>query len=307
MDIKDLRSVIAIAEAGSLSSAARKLNLTQPALSTSLRRLEEELGVELVKRHSRGSVLTEEGRFVLQRAYGILNDVTEVVSVVQNMAHQPIGTVRLGLPTTVAGGLIPAFFPTLQSRFPQIKLHIIEAMSGTLAELLQLGRIDLAILFDIQPMAGLRSEPLLKEKHYLLVPREHELAGRTSLRLEEVARIGVVMPSKSNSIRRYIDATCAAEGINMKVIADIDSLPGLINLTLSGYCTILPTYLVTEHIKHNRIVAIPISRPELEWTLHLASRHEVSRLQATLATSQHLIEVCRKLVISGSWPASLAR
>ncbi|WP_162937851.1 LysR family transcriptional regulator [Indioceanicola profundi] len=305
MDIRDLQLVIGIAETGSLSAAARKLNLTQPALSASLRRLEEELGVKLVHRHSRGSELTEEGQYVLERAYGICNDVTDIRSVVQNLADEPTGLVRIGLPTTVAGKLIPEFLPLLRARYPKIKLHIVEAMSGVLAELLQLGRLDIAILFDIQPMAGLRSEPILRERHHLLVPPGHELARKDVVRLEEMARLGLLLPSQGNSIRRYIDQTCVAEGLSLNILGDIDSLNGLINLVESGYPTILPLYLLTDRIREKRIVAIPITRPQLEWTVHLASRHDATRPRANLTASRLLIDVATQLVKSGKWPGQL--
>lgn len=306
MELRDLRSLAGIAETGSLSAAAKKLNLTQPALSASLRRLEEELGVELVTRHSRGSELTEEGKYVLQKAYDIFNEVSEVTSVVQNLAEEPVGSVRLGLPTTVAGGLIPEFFPLLRARYPQIRLHIVEAMSGVLAELLQLGRLDLAVLFDIQPMAGLRSEPILKEKHFLLLPKSHALASRKSVRLEEVARLGLVLPSGANSIRKHIETACMAEGVALNVIGDIDSLPGLVNLVASGFPTILPTYLVQNDIRTGRIAAIPITRPELEWTVHLASRRDATRPRASLTTGRLLIEVCSDLARRELWPGEIA-
>ncbi|MFN0263220.1 LysR family transcriptional regulator [Tepidamorphus sp. 3E244] len=302
LELRDLRTLIGISETGSLSAAARKLHLTQPALSASLRRLEEELGVQLVRRHSRGAVLTEEGRYVLQKAYGIVQDVAEVVSVVHSLAEEPVGTVNLGLPTTVAGGLIPELLPLLRQRFPRIKLHIIEAMSGVLVELLQLGRLDMAVMFDIQPMAGLRSEPILKERLYFLVPSDHHLAQRESVRFEEVARVGLVLPSVENSIRKLIETTCQAEGLSLNVLADVDSLPGLINLVKGGYCTILPIYLVTDHIKSGVISAIEITRPELAWTIHLATRNDAIRPRASLTTGRILVEACKKLVESGDWP-----
>ncbi|MFZ1741873.1 MAG: LysR family transcriptional regulator, partial [Pontixanthobacter sp.] len=244
LELRDLRSLIGIAETGSLSAAARKLHLTQPALSASLRRIEDELGVQLVRRHSRGAVLTEEGKYVLQKSYDIVHDVAEIVSVVHDLAEEPVGSVRLGLPTNVAGGLIPELLPQLRQRYPRIRLHIVEMMSGALAELLQLGRLDLAVLFDIQPMAGLRSEPILKEKLYLLVHCDHPLATRKTVRLEEVARLGLVLPSAQNSIRKLIESSCSAEGLSLNVIADIDSFPGLMNLIKGGYATIFPTFMV---------------------------------------------------------------
>lgn len=304
MEIRDLQMIVAISETGSLTSAAQKLHVTQPALSAHLRRMEDDLKVPLVRRHSRGSKLTEEGKYILQRAYGVLNEVHEIRSMVSKAAEQPTGTIRLGLPTTVAGKLIPKLFLSLKTRYPLIRLQAVEAMSGTLAELLQMGRLDLAVLYDIQPMAGLVSEPLLREKHHLLVSSSHPLAKEEQIRFDEVSRLGIIIPSIANSIRRLLDTICSAEGLTLKVIGEIDSLPGIVGLVQEGFCTVLPTFLITEQISAGSIVAIPITRPEISWTVHLAYRHDVLRLRANLATGRHLGDICKELVANEIWPGT---
>jgi LysR family transcriptional regulator, nitrogen assimilation regulatory protein len=135
--------------------------------------------VNLVERHSRGARLSEKGKFVLQKSYAIFGEIAEINSVVQNFAEEPMGIARLGLPTTVAGGLVPELDLHIAATFPLIKLNVVESMSGVLAEMLQLGRLDLAVLFDVQPITGFRSQPILKERLYLLVPANHHL-GPTS-------------------------------------------------------------------------------------------------------------------------------
>lgn len=305
MELRDLHSLIAIAETGSLSAASRKLHLTQPALSASLQRLEAEVGVRLVTRHSRGAILTEEGQYVLQKAHDVLHEVGQISSVIDNLAQAPAGDVRLGLPTTVAGGLIPELVPVLQVRYPQIKLHIVEAMSGVLREQLQLGRLDLAVLFDISPMAGLRSTPLLKEEIYLLLPASHPVASETKVSLARVAELSLVLPSTANSIRKHLEAACQAEGLSLGVLADVDSLPGLLGLVRSGYCTVLPKYLAKGEIDAGNIVPVAITEPTLEWTLHLASRRDAVRPRASMAVSEVIAEVCIDLIRRGDWSAEV--
>lgn len=305
LEIRDLKCLAAIAESGSFSAASRKLHVTQPALSASIKRLEIDLKVNLVERHSRGARLSEEGKFVLQKSYAIFREIAEINSVVQNFAEEPMGIVRLGLPTTVAGGLVPELFPQLTATFPLIKLNVVESMSGVLAEMLQLGRLDLAVLFDVQPMTGFRSQPILKEKLYLLVPADHHLAQRRSVRLEEITRLRMVMPSDHNSLRRYVNGVCHAEGYALDVKADIDSLPGIMSLVRQGYCTVMPLFLFRRDIEEKRITALEITRPELSWTLHLASRDDATRPRASMAVGRLVNEVCADLVRRNVWPGEL--
>ena len=305
MELRDLHALIAIAETGSLSAAARRSHLTQPALTASLKRLEQAVGLRLVTRHSRGAVLSEEGQYVLQKAYDVAQEVALITEAAQGMAQEPAGEVRIGLPTTVAGGLIPEIVPLMQRRHPQVRLHIIEAMSGALLEQLQLGRVDLAILFDMQPQAGLRFTPLLRERLNLLVPRGHPLATQSSVTLAIVAGLPLVLPGSANSIRKHIDAAAQAEGLYLNLMANVDSLPGLIGLVRSGYCTILPRYLIGGEADDGAVVLVPITQPDLEWTLHLATRRDSSRTRAVLATHEAVTEACATLARRGIWEAQL--
>lgn len=306
MDVRELRVLIGIAEAGSLSAAAQKLHLTQPALSATLRRLEEELATKLVVRHSRGVELTDEGKLVVERAYGVVREVSEIASIAQSFSQQPSGTVRLGLPTTVAGGLIPELIPLARDRYPQIKLYAYEAMSGVLSEQLQLGHLDLAVLYDIEPMSGLRSKAVLKERLDLIVPVHHVLASRKAVRLSEIAQFPLVLPSAKHSIRRHIELAFQTEGLSLKVLADIDSFSGIMNLIPMGYLTILPTYRVRDDIANGRLTSIEITRPHLEWTVQLASRHDANRPRASFAVSQLIVETCQRLVRERQWPGALS-
>jgi len=305
MDVRDLRALIAIAEAGSLSAAAQKLHVTQPALSAMLRRMEDELTLKLVSRHSRGVSLTEEGRVVVERAYGVVRDLTEIKAIAQNFAHEVTGTVRLGLPTTVAGGLLPELMPLIRDRYPQVRVYALEAMSGVLNEQVQLGHLDLVVLYDIEPMAGLRSNALLRERLDLLVPPNHPLASKDSVRLSEITKYPLVLPSIKHSLRRFIEQSFQAEGISPNISADVDSLPGLINMVAGGYLTILPTFRCLTDIKQGRLKNVEIIRPHLEWTVHLASRYDSNRPRASLAVSQLLTETCQRLVRDGRWPGAL--
>lgn len=305
MELRDLHALIAIAETGSLSAASRRLRLTQPALTASLQRLEVAVGVGLVTRHSRGAVLTEEGQYVLQKARDVVHDVGQIALVHDALALEPAGEIRLGLPTTVAGGLIPELIPLMLARYPLIRLHVVEAMSGVLQDQLQLGRLDLAVLFDSAPWAGLRCTPLLTETLYLLLPADHPLAALPAVDLESVAALSLVLPSVANSIRKRIEMACQEKGLTLTVLADVDSLPGLLGLVRAGYCTVLPKYLAKGDIDAGHIVAVVVENPTLRWMLHLATRRDAPRPRASMATGKIIHSACANLVSRGDWAAEI--
>ncbi len=305
MELRDLHALIAIAETGSLSAAARRLRLTQPALTASLQRLEVAVGVQLVIRHSRGAILTEAGQYVLHKARDVLHDVGQIALVHDALALEPAGEIHLGLPTTVAGGLIPELIPLMQARYPQIRLHVVEAMSGVLQEQLQLGRLDLAVLFDSAPSAGMRCTPLLTETLYLLVPANHPMATLPAVDLVRVASLSLVLPGVANSIRKHIEVACHAKGLTLTVLADVDSLPGLLGLVRAGYCTVLPKYLAKGEIDAGHVVAVAIENPTLHWMLHLATRRDAPRPRASMATGKLIHAACANLVLRGDWAAQI--
>ncbi len=306
MDLRDLRALICISEAGTLSGAAQKVNLTQPGLSAMLRRLEGELEVQIVTRHSRGVVFTEEGRFLLEKAEQILRDVSEAATTVRKAGEEPVGEVRVGLPASVATGLVPALLPVVNERYPGIRLHLVEAMSGSLIELLQLGRLDLSVLFDIQPMPGLRSEPILFEEIRLLVAIDDPLATRSVLSLEEVANHpALVLPSREHSIRRLVERAAAMQGVALNVKADVDSMFGLVGLVRRGYATLLPTFLLLEEILAGNIRDVRISEPKIQWTVHLATRLDSVRPRAAMVVGRLLIEATTSLIRSNLWPGKV--
>ncbi|MEM8855715.1 MAG: LysR substrate-binding domain-containing protein, partial [Pseudomonadota bacterium] len=235
----------------------------------------------------------------------ILHDVAETRTALRELAEQPGGEVAIGLPTTVAAGVGPLVLKRVRSRHPRIRLHLVEAMSGALVELLQLGRIDMAILFDIQPMAGLRSEPLLIEDLRLVVASTSPLARRKAINFSDIAAIDLVMPSRSNSIRRLVETTAQAEGMTLRVEADVDSLGCMISLVESGFAAILPTFMVMPAINAGNVHDIEVKRPSLAWTLHLATRRDSVRPQAAMAVADLTVEVASELVRTGVWPARL--
>jgi LysR family transcriptional regulator, nitrogen assimilation regulatory protein len=139
MDLRQLKYFVQITESGNLSRAAEVLRVAQPSLSQQMRNLEDELGVELLARHARGVTPTELGQLLYNHARRILAEVDRAKESVRSHSANPSGRISVGLPTSASRGLSLSLFLALAQRQPNITLHLVEAMTGYLDELVQAG------------------------------------------------------------------------------------------------------------------------------------------------------------------------
>ena len=188
MDIRQLRYFLGIAEAGSISAAAARLRVAQPALSQQMAKLEAELGARLMERGPRGVMLTGAGEALREHAHVVLRDLERAREAVQAEAGGPVqGNVTIGLPTTVAMVLTLSLLLAMRERHPGVALHLVESQSGHLVEWLRQGRLDVAVLFDAQGggagerRAGSASRPCWSKSSISSVRRGSRSAGAKRL------------------------------------------------------------------------------------------------------------------------------
>ena len=162
-EISQLRTILHVAELGSLSKAADRLRIAQPALSRQVRMLEEELGIRLFDRHGRGMVVTEAGQEVLRHAQRIMGEMAEIRSSVADADAPLRGHVSIGMPPTVSDIVSVPLVTAFRARHPEATIRIVSAYSAYLLDWLHKGEVDVAILFESRPLRSLRSTPLLEE------------------------------------------------------------------------------------------------------------------------------------------------
>ncbi len=169
MDLRDLRAFVAIAETGSLAAAAKVLHSSPPSLSVRLKDLEDELGTALFERWARGLTLTEQGREFLSHAYAILKRAEDAKASMLSREKPPVGAVRFGVPGSLVGLLTAQLIETCLERFPQVRLRVVESMSGYIASWLREGTLDAAVVFGggaaTDRSASLR--PIAEEELYI--------------------------------------------------------------------------------------------------------------------------------------------
>ncbi|TWS99890.1 LysR substrate-binding domain-containing protein [Reyranella sp. CPCC 100927] len=262
MELSQLRTLIQVAELGSLSKAADRMRIAQPALSRQVRLLEAELGLRLFVRHGRGMVVTEQGREVLGHAERIMAELEEIRARASNADAPLKGQIAIGMPPTV-GDIISVPLVDLFGRsHPQAVLRLVSAYTGYLLDWLHRGEIDVAILYDPRPTRSLRSRPLLLENLFLIGPAD---AGFSTVRPTPFKTLDgkrLLLPSVPHGLRTIVERCATEAGITLDVAVEADSYATLKDLVRHGHgWTILPLAPIREDIASRRLTAAALIDP----------------------------------------------
>jgi LysR family hydrogen peroxide-inducible transcriptional activator len=245
MNLRDLRYLVALAEHKHFGRAAEASFVSQPTLSTQIKKLEDELGVALVERTPRKVLLTEVGREIAQRAREVLNEVDQIRSIARRTLDPESGTVRLGIFPTLGPYLLPHVVPRIRERFPRLELLLVEEKTEVLLRQLREGRLDAAILALPVHDDQLHAEFLFEEPFLLAVPEQHELAQRKALKLDDIADQSLLLLEDGHCLRDQALEVCHRAGASEKSGFRATSLETLRQMVAANVgMTLLPTLAV---------------------------------------------------------------
>ena len=275
MDLKQLEYFVRVAELGSFTRAAIELDVAQPALSRQVRLLEVELRQALLVRNGRGAVPTEAGKLLLDHGRGILYQVQRAREDLGRLRGGLSGHVAVGLPSSVARVLTVPLMRAFRESLPEARLSISEGLSGSLQEALVGGRLDIVVLYNAQASRELDLAPLLEEELLLVRARPpglHEDPPPGPVSLQEVARMPLVIPTRPNAIRMYVESEMAAIGCRPEVALEIDGVSAILDLVRDGAgCAILSHNALLNSPRPSDYTAQKIGTPPLKIRLSLAT------------------------------------
>lgn len=233
MDLRQLAALVAIADHGSFSAAARALYTVQSNVSTHIARLERELGQTLVDRHA--GELTPAGTLVVERARRVLRELDDIPGDLVSDNDHIAGQTRLGVIGTTARWLMPQVLGAVQRAHPGVRAIVHEGSTSTLLPMLVSRQIDAAVVHLPVDDPEIDVDPLFAEDLMLLAHDQHPLADRHELMLAELAPHPLLLPPPGTSLRRVVDRAAAAQNMSLRVQAEIDGVRLLTSLAFDGY------------------------------------------------------------------------
>lgn len=310
MEFRQLKYFVRIVELSSFSKAAQDLFIAQPALSNQISNLEKELNTQLLSRSVRGVTPTEAGKTLYRHAQAIIRQIEHLKYEVENESTNPKGSVSIGIPTSVSNVLASPLIAATQERYPEIKLQIVESLSGHLKELVSNGRIEMSLLFSSSLTDSQKSDkatgfslvkiPILEEELFLQTTAA--LSNKKTITLAAAAKLNFVLPGKSNATRQLIDLAFARVGITPKVVTELDSLSTIQALVEDGLgATILSLSAFIGNQKDRKSRAYSIHNADLTRTVSLCTSNTIALSTAAKCIANIVPEIAHKLVKSGRW------
>ena len=296
-----------VAEARNFSRAAMRLGVAQPMVTRKVRRLEEKLGVQLFVRSNRGCELTPEGELLASKATGILLQLAQLKEEVAISSDQVTGTIAVGVPVAAGMLLAPHLMPLIASRWPQLRVELIESVTRNLLNSVQIRELSLALLYDPLGDTSLIVKPLLMERLHLIGPPEaaRKLHNIKRVRVRDIAGLPLVLPIRAQIIRVLLEDAFAEEGIPLSPRYEANSPQLLKTMVAQGLgFTVLTLGSLAAEVASGRLMAIPFADRGMSLTLTLVTSKEQSRLRVVQLMSELIVTEVRRLALAGQWPGS---
>lgn len=206
--LPQLRAFVAIADTGHFGQAAQRLGISQPSLSQALSTLEQGLGVQLVERSTRRVLITPLGRGLIPMARQAAEIVDDIVARAAGRTDDLAGPLAIGVIPTVAPYVLPNFLRLVRDELPDLQPRIVEEPTEHLVEALRAGTIDAAILALPTGVPTFEEIPLYEEEFYIVVPEDHEFAGREDVPLEALRTMNLLLLDDGHCLRDQVLDLC---------------------------------------------------------------------------------------------------
>jgi LysR family hydrogen peroxide-inducible transcriptional activator len=278
MNFRDLEYLIALEELKHFRKAAEKCFVSQPTLSGQIRKLEDELNVQLMERSSRKVIFTQAGLDIVSKAKTILMEAKALKEIAKSHNEPMQGTLHIGLIPTVAPYLLPLIIPTMKKNFPDLELYLHENQTDVLIKQLEEGELDCLMLALLPGMETLQQYSLYNEPLELALSEMHPWADKESVEIDQLSGEHLLMLEDGHCLRDQAMGFCFAAGAiedNSFKATSLETLRHMISA--DNGLTLLPQLAIPTTRHQAGIKYIPFKQPIPSRTIGLVCRNNSVR------------------------------
>jgi LysR family tcuABC transcriptional regulator len=303
MELRQLRYFVRVVELGSMGRAAQDLGVVTSALSQQISRLESELSTRLLQRTSTGVIPTAAGVALWHEAELVLRHAANAAQAAKSA--RLAGHVSIGLAPTTSSVLAVPLLQAMRSRYPDVRLHLVESLSGNLGQMLERRQLDLAVMFHAGVREGWSLTPVLSEQLFVIGhPGHHALLQRSALALSDIVELPLVLPTGSHGLRAIIDAAFFHSGREPNLVAQVDGLSMLMDIVRAGEAATIQPGAAAVRANDSQLVTVPLKDKRMVRRNLVASLADDQLSPAGLAARVVLVDVMRTLVMADCWPGA---
>ncbi len=272
MEIKQLKAFVAITEEKTFTAGAKRVNITQAAVSMQIRQLEEEVGLPLFTRTPRRVLLTEAGEHLLERARRILREHDAALEELAEIAGAEHGRIRIGSASAMfATEQLPIILEKLMKKYPNSEVSVISGTSQTLVEKILHGETDIAFVSLPIETQNIQTETIYSDEVVAIGPKNHPLAGEKYISAAQLAGEKLILGEKGGNTRRMIDKFFEAANVNPNIVMELSRQEAInkmvenhMGVGIAGAKSSMPD------VSKGKIVSWWIEGAEIRWNLGLA-------------------------------------
>lgn len=305
MDLKGLRLYLAVLEHGSITKASESVRVAQPALGLHIRKLEEELGLSLLERHSRGIRATEAGSLLAKHAEVLLRYADEARLELTSYAKVPSGHVSIGLTPSAREAVAVELVDRVSRDLPEVHLTVKEALSEMLVEYLLSFRVDAALVYNAREGGDqLVFEPLATESMYFVYPLSEGVRDGETITLAEVMEHRLILPTRPHLVRTEMDRLAANIGASPHIVHEIDSMAAIRDFVSRGLgCSVMPRGALANSAYKETMGSQLVVEPQIKRILHLAysRRRSISKAFSAAVDALRAVVEAERARPDGQW------
>lgn len=272
---KNMLAFIHAAESTTFAEAAEKLYVTQPALSSAIKKMEQQIGGLLFSRTTRRVELTPEGQTFLPTAKRLVSDWDEAIQDMQNLFAMNQGTLRIAAMPSFAESRLPISLKQYHKRWPNIRIRVMDVVMEDVIDAVLSGRAELGFTFEPDNMDGLEFSPIGQDQFIGVVPPNHPLSSAESVDWKTLLSYPFVAMNRESAVRRWTEDIAQAVG-PLKIIAETSQLGSLGQLIAQGLGISVVPALCQQQMERKGLLCLPIDDKQLVKSVGIIRRQRGS-------------------------------
>ena len=286
--IKQLKAFVTVAQTRNFAEAGERLHLSQPALSISLKNLEEVVGGKLLARTTRTLSLTPEGESFLPVAQRLLADWDNALTDLHNLFAMRRGKLSIASMASFSISKLPKALHHYRSKFPDINITVQDVVAEEVVDMVRTGRVEVGVTFDMEESEDLHFEPLFEDSFYVVMPEQHALLAKEEITWTQLQEFPFVALQRPSAMRQMIDEITANCGITLTVEFEAHQLASIGSMVANNLGISVVPSLAIQQMRALGAECRPLTNPVVTRQIGILTRRRYPLSSAAMALEETL-------------------